>query len=117
MSTSALLSAPLARALLAVGYHDRQGPKHTTQTLACLGRSLSSPYILYSWCYRGGSWDLERLGTLFWSPRESKLQPPKLLRLTIHKAVENSIGFAPVSIHGDYLQYLRALGETEAAAA
>lgn len=54
---------------------------------------------------------------MFWSPRESKLQPPKLLRLTIHKAVENSIGFAPVSIHGDYLQYLRALGETEAAAA
>lgn len=64
MSTSMLLSAPLAHALLAVGYHDRQGPKHTTQTLACLGHSLSSPYILYSWSYRRGSWDLERLGNL-----------------------------------------------------
>lgn len=35
---------------------------------------------------------------------------PKVPWLTVHEAVEKAVGFAPVSIHGDHCQHLRALG-------
>lgn len=37
-------------------------------------------------------------------------------RLTVHEAVENAVGFALISIHGDHRQDLRALEGTGEAA-
>lgn len=50
---------------------------------------------------------------MLWLPRvraAAAVASPKVPRLTIHEAVEKAVGFAPVSIHGDHCQHLRALG-------